>query len=477
MSRAIAGGPRHLNPPARALRRGRGAFAAITLSLAVLFGSAAGAQTPRSEAPASFTLPNGMRVVVIPDHRTPVVTQMIWYKVGSADETPGKSGLAHFLEHLMFKGTAKNPAGAFSQTVLRIGGNENAFTTTDYTGYFQRVPRDKLATIMEFEADRMTGLVLKDENVLPERDVVLEEFNMRVANNPDARLTEQIMAALYLNHPYGRPVIGWRQEIEKLDRDDALAFYRRFYAPNNATLVIAGDVEAPEVRAIAERTYGTIAPQPAIPERRVRPQEPVPAGPRTVTLADPRVEQPALRRYYLVPSVMTTKPEESAALDVLAQLIGNGANSYLYRALVIDRPLAVSAGASYQGTAVDDSYFMLAVTPKPGVEFGKIEQAIDEVIADIASNGVPAEALERVKTQLIAEAIYTQDSQAALARWYGAGLAVGLGVDDIRAWPDRVRAVTSDDVRAAAQRWLDKNRSVTGYLIKDNGGKREEKRS
>ena len=168
---------------------------------------------------------------------------MIWYKVGSADETPGKSGLAHFLEHLMFKGTAKHPAGEFSKTVLRVGGKENAFTSIDYTGYFQRVPREQLATMMEFEADRMTGLVLKDENVLPERDVVLEEFNMRVANNPDARLTEQIMAALYLNHPYGRPVIGWRQEIEKLDREDALAFYKRFYAPNNAMLVIAGDVE------------------------------------------------------------------------------------------------------------------------------------------------------------------------------------------------------------------------------------------
>ena len=168
---------------------------------------------------------------------------MIWYKVGSADETPGKSGLAHFLEHLMFKGTAKHPAGEFSKTVLRVGGNENAFTSTDYTGYFQRVPREQLARMMEFEADRMTGLILKDENVLPERDVVLEEFNMRVANNPDARLTEQIMAALYLNHPYGRPVIGWRQEIEKLDREDALAFYKRFYAPNNAILVIAGDVE------------------------------------------------------------------------------------------------------------------------------------------------------------------------------------------------------------------------------------------
>jgi zinc protease len=216
--------------------------------------------------------------VVIPDHRTPVVTQMIWYKVGSADETPGKSGLAHFLEHLMFKGTAKHPAGEFSQTVLRVGGNENAFTSTDYTGYFQRVPREQLPRMMEFEADRMTGLILKDENVLPERDVVLEEFNMRVANNPDARLTEQIMAALYLNHPYGRPVIGWRQEIEKLDREDALAFYKRFYAPNNAILVIAGDVEPSEIRPLVERTYGGIPAQPAISAHRVRPQEPVPAA-------------------------------------------------------------------------------------------------------------------------------------------------------------------------------------------------------
>ncbi len=218
-----------------------------------------------SQPPASFTLSNGLQVLVIPDHRTPVVTQMIWYKVGSADETPGKSGLAHFLEHLMFKGTAKHPAGEFSQTVQKIGGNENAFTSYDYTGYFQRVSREHLALMMEFEADRMTGLILKDENVLPERDVVLEEFNMRVANNPDARLTEQIMAALYLNHPYGRPVIGWHQEIEKLDREDALAFYKRFYAPNNATLIIAGDVEANEVRPLVEKYYADIPAQPAIP--------------------------------------------------------------------------------------------------------------------------------------------------------------------------------------------------------------------
>src|SRR5437764_3534707 len=245
-------------------------FAALASVLAFASSGALAQTTVTSAPPASFTLGNGLQVVVIPDHRTPVVTQMIWYKVGSADETPGKSGLAHFLEHLMFKGTVKHPAGEFSQTVLRIGGNENAFTSLDYTGYFQRVPREQLAKMMEFEADRMTGLILKDENVLPERDVVLEEFNMRVANNPDARLSEQIMAALYLNHPYGRPVIGWHQEIEKLDREDALAFYKRFYAPNNATLVIAGDVDAGQIRPLAEQTFGGIPAQPAISANRIR---------------------------------------------------------------------------------------------------------------------------------------------------------------------------------------------------------------
>ena len=450
---------------------------AILLSGAVLSASAFAETALTSAPPASFTLGNGLQVVVIPDHRTPVVTQMIWYKVGSADETPGKSGLAHFLEHLMFKGTSKHPAGEFSQTVLRVGGNENAFTSTDYTGYFQRVPSEELGRMMEFEADRMTGLVLKDENVLPERDVVLEEFNMRVANNPEARLTEQIMAALYLNHPYGRPVIGWRQEIENLDREDALAFYRRFYAPNNATLVIAGDVEANDVRPMVERTFGAVPAQPAIPARRLRPQEPEPAAARTVTLSDPRVEQPGLRRYYLVPSAATAAAEESAALDVLAQLMGGGNNSYLYRRLVVDHPLAVTAGASYQGTSLDATQFAISASPRPGVEFSQIEQVIDEVIADIGQRPIRAEDLERVKTQLIAESIYAQDNQATLARWYGGALTTGLSIEDIRRWPDRIRAVTAEQVRQAAQIWLDKKRSVTGYLIKDATPKHEEKRS
>ena len=452
---------------------------AALLSTSVLSAGASLAQTTVTSAPpASFTLSNGMQVVVIPDHRTPVVTEMIWYKVGSADETPGKSGLAHFLEHLMFKGTAKHPAGEFSQTVLRVGGNENASTSVDYTNYYQRVPKEQLPTMMEFEADRMTGLILKDENVLPERDVVLVEYNMRVANNPDARLNEQIMAALYLNHPSGRPVIGWHQEIEKLDREDALAFYRRFYAPNNAILVIAGDVDAAEIRPLVERNFGSIPAQPAIPARRVRPQEPEPTAPRTVTLADPRVEQPSMRRYYLVPSATTAAAGESAALDVLAQLMGSGSNSYLYRALVVDKPLAVSANASYSSISLDPTQFAISAAPKPGVSFAEVEQAVDGVLANVAQNPIRAEDLERVKTQLIAEAIYAQDNQAVLARWYGGALTTGLSIEDIRSWPDRIRSVTAEQVRAVAQKWLEKKRSVTGYLIKDTAAaKREEKRS
>ncbi|MGY4431028.1 zinc protease [Bradyrhizobium sp. F1.13.1] len=433
--------------------------------------------TVRSDRPASFTLQNGLQVVVIADHRTPVATQMIWYKVGSADEPPGKSGLAHFVEHLMFKGTSKHPAGEFSQTVQRCGGNQNGFTGTDYTSYFQHVPREQLGKMMEFEADRMTGLILKEENVLSERDVVLEELNKWVANKPDAQLAEQMMAALYLNHPYGRPVIGWRQEIEKFDREDALAFYKRFYAPNNAILIIAGDVDANAIRPMVEKNYGHIPPQPSIPAERLRPQEPTPAAPRTVTLTDPRVEQPTLRRYYLVPSAHPAAAGESPVLDVLAQLMGGSPNSHLYRALVIDKQIAITAETSYERTSLDPSQFEISATPKLGVGFVEIECAIDEVIANIGHSCAQAKDLERVKTQLIAQATYAQDSQETLAIWYGRGLTTGLSIDEIRGWQDGIRAVTADQVRAAAGKWLDEKRSVTGYLMKGSTRDHQEKRS
>src|SRR5690348_15332037 len=267
---------------------------AFAAALAVTVTLAGALRTDAAPSVSHFKLANGLEVVVIPDHRTPVVTHMLWYRVGAADEIAGKTGLAHFLEHLMSKGTQKNPQGLFSQTVATIGGQENAFTSSDYTGYFQRTAREHLRTMMEFEADRMTGLVLTDDVVKPELQVVLEEQNMRVANNPAARLSEQVDAALYLNHPYGRPIIGWRNEIEKLTRDDALEFYRRFYTPNNAILIVAGDVTADEVRAMAEETYGKVKRVTDVAPRR-RPQEPQQIAPRTVTLADPRVTLPSLQ--------------------------------------------------------------------------------------------------------------------------------------------------------------------------------------
>jgi zinc protease len=422
---------------------------------------------PASAEPdvADFTLSNGLEVVVIPDHRTPVVTHMIWYKVGGADELAGRSGLAHFLEHLMFKGTEKNPGDSFSQDVAEIGGQENAFTGSDYTGFYQRVPREHLKEMMALEADRMTGLVLTDDVVRPELNVVLEEQNMRVANNPAARLGEQIDAALYLNHPYGRPVIGWRQEIEKLTRDDALAFYRRFYTPNNAVVIIAGDVTADEVKADAEATYGKVAIRTQIAPRN-RPKEPVQEASRTVTLADSRVEQPSVTRDYLVPSDATAKPGEGEALDVLAHVIGSGTDSRMYRSLVVDKGIALDAGAYYSGTALDYGKFGVYGSPKPGNTLHEVEDGIDGILGDVIAHGITDEELDRAKTRLIADAVYAQDNQATLARWYGAAIACGQTVAMVKAWPDQIRAVTADAVQAAAKQWLDRRHSVTGYLVK-----------
>ena len=457
------------------MRRAISCAALVFFAAAVVLPVAAPSARADDPKVGEFKLANGLQVVVLPDHRTPVVTHMIYYKVGSADEPLGKSGIAHFLEHLMFKGTTKNPAGRFSQMLATIGGQENAFTTADYTGYFQRVPRESLGDVMAFEADRMTGLVLSDENVLPERDVVLEEYNMRVANSPEARLGEQVSAALYLNHPYGRPVIGWRPEIERLNREDALAFYRRFYGPNNAIVVIAGDVTRPEVKALAEKTYGAIQ-RSADTEVRARPREPIPVAVRKVMMDDPRVAQPSMHRSYLVPSYTTAKREEAEALDVLAQLLGAGSNSRLYRRLVVDKRLATNAGASYQGSALDSTRLGVYAMPQIGVDLPDLENEIDAVIAEIVVDGVASEELERAKTRMIADAIYAQDNQSSMARWFGVALSTGSTVQDVLNWPDRIKAISAAQVQNAARTWLDKRRSATGYLVKSLPAP-EEKRS
>src|SRR4051794_14443681 len=296
---------------------------------------AAAEAAPAAAAPSvqQFTLDNGLLVVVVPDHRTPVVTHMLWYRIGAADDPYGKSGIAHFLEHLMFKGTQKHAGGQFSQRIAAVGGQENAFTSYDYTGYFQRVSRENLGPMMEFEADRMTGLVLSEDVIAAERNVILEERNQRIDNDPSARLSEQVQDAQFLNHPYHRPSIGWRHEMETLDREDALAFYRRYYQPDNAILIVAGDVTADEVKALAEKTYGRIPKRPPLGPR-VRAQEPPQIAERRVSFADLRVTQPSLQRSYLVPSFATAKDREGETLEMLSYLLGGGANSRLYRSLV-----------------------------------------------------------------------------------------------------------------------------------------------
>jgi zinc protease len=417
-----------------------------------------------SPAIVDFHLNNGLSVVVIPDRRAPVVTHMIWYRNGSADDPPGKSGIAHFLEHLMFKGTQTHPQGQFSEVVAELGGQENAFTGNDYTAYFQRVAKEHLGVMMEFEADRMTGLTLTDEIVAPERDVVLEERRMHCDADPGAQLNEAVQAALFTHHPYGAPIIGWGHEIEGLDRTDALAYYQRFYTPENAILIVAGDIEAEDVRHLAETHYGKIKPRGAAPQRK-RPQEPAPVARRLVTLNDEKVEQPSWQRCYIAPSFRTARPGEAEALEVLAHMLGGGQTSLLYRALVLDQAIAVVAGAHYMGTALDETRFFLYAMPNPGVTMEMLDKAIDGVLARFIAEGVEPAALERAKTRLIADAIYAQDSQAMLARWYGSALATGLSMEDIRQWPARIEAVDAASIIAAAKRHLDRRKAVTGHLL------------
>ncbi|MBV1701558.1 MAG: insulinase family protein [Hyphomicrobiales bacterium] len=423
-----------------------------------------GAQNAAMPANIShFTLANGMEVVLIEDHRAPVVTHMVWYKNGSAEDLPLKSGIAHFLEHLMFKGTKNHAKGKFSEMVAELGGQENAFTSNDYTAYFQRVARDHLRVVMDYEADRMINLVLDDATVDPEREVVMEERRMRTDNDPAAQLQEAVQAALFTQHPYGRPVIGWGHEIETLNRHDAIAYYERFYTPENAILVVAGDIGHEELTRLANETYGKIPARGAKPER-LRPQEPPARAHRLVSLSDEKVEQPSLQALYLVPSVSTAKPGEAEALEVLSHMLGGGPTSILYKGLVLDQKIAVAAGAYYMGTAVDDTRFYVFAIPNDGVTLEALDAAVEKILEAVRTTPVDAGDLVRAKTRLVADTIYAQDSQASLARWFGAALATGMSVGDIASWPQRVQGVQAEDVQKAAE-YLQKQRAVTGYLM------------
>jgi zinc protease len=414
-----------------------------------------------------FALQNGMQVVVVPDHRAPIVTQMIWYRVGAMDDPPGLGGLAHFFEHMMFRGTASVPGDQFAQTVARNGGEDNAFTTHDYTAFYEQIARDRLRLVMSLDADRMVALDLSDKNVNTERDVVLEERRMRVDNDPQALMREQMDAALHLSHPYGRPVIGWPYEVRHIGRIEAQDYYARHYAPNNAILVVAGDVTQEEVRLSAEATYGKVPARP-LAERADFAQPPR-LGETRLTIARPDVKSPLFLRLYRVASYTEAKPGEAEALEMLAQLVGGDPTSTLYREIVVKRKLASDAGASYDGYTRDAAEFSVYAVPRPGVRMDVLEQAIDAVLRSYAITAPRKVDMERAKTQLVAEATYQRDSQYSLASAYGQALAIGLTVDDVEEWPDRIRAVVAETVKRVATDDIVKREAVTGYLIPGPG--------
>jgi len=437
-------------------------------ALLALFGVAlAGlAQASENEAVTFFTLENGMDVVVVEDHRAPAVQQMVWYRAGSADEPKGSSGVAHFLEHLLFKATDKMEAGEFSATVAANGGRDNAFTSYDYTAYFQRVAADRLELMMQMESDRMKNIRLTPENISTERDVIIEERNQRTENNPAALFREQKNAAQYLNHRYGTPIIGWMHEMRELDLDDALAFYETYYAPNNAILVVSGDVDPDEVRTLAETYYGPIPANPDLPER-IRTQEPPQTAERRLKFKDARVAQPYISRSYLAPERDSGDQETAAALTILAEILGGGTTSYLAEKLQFDTQVVTYSGAFYRGLALDDTTFDVVVVPVPGVTLREAEDAMDAALTSFLEEGVDSEQLERIKMQVRANEIYARDSAEGVANRYGSALAIGLTVEDVQEWPRLLEAVTEEDIIQAARDVFDRKASVTGWLMRE----------
>ena len=437
-------------------------LASFSLASLAVVVAAEGAQA--SQRVSEFKLKNGLHVLVIPDHRAPVVTQMIWYKAGAADEPPGSSGIAHFLEHLMFKGTELIPTGQFSKLIAKNGGEDNAFTNHDVTAYFQRVAKDRLPKVMQMEADRMANLRLSEGDVATERKVILEERRTRVDNDPGSILQEQMMAALYSNHPYGIPIIGWEHEIRALGREDALSFYQRFYAPNNAILVVAGDVEPEEVRKLAEETFGEVEPS-GLMDRRARPKEPAHSAPVKVTLEDARAGRTTVQRFYFAPSYASAEPGEAEALDLLMRVAAAGSISKLYKRLVIEDKKAASAGGWYSDSGLDSGRLGFYAIAAENISAEDVEMAIDGVIEDLRVKGVTQEELDRARASQLAEFVYTSDSQSRMARHYGWRLATGMTVRDVEEWPERLKRVTVDDVRDVARKYLIDKNSVTGYLL------------
>ncbi len=438
----------------------------ILLFCSLLFTAPAFAQDKIFNA-ESFTLDNGMRVVSIPNHRAPVVTHMVWYRVGAADEAPGQSGIAHFVEHLMFKGSENVPPGEFSKRVRALGGNDNAFTAQDYTAYFQSIAVENLETVMTMEADRMKGLLFPEEGILSERNVVVEERRQRTENDPRGYFFEQMRAMLFVNHPYGNPVIGWFHELDILNKEAVQSFYKKWYAPNNALLIVSGDITMKELRPLAEKTYGLL-PSRDVPERQWTEVPPLLGKPH-LTLHHPTIRQSSLTRLYRMPSYQQNK-DDSLALQVLESIMSDGSTSRFYKSLVVEKKLATGIQFSYNASAFSDGTATLSATPADGISLEKLDKTLDDEWRKLLTGGVTAEELRSAKDRMQDAAIFARDSLAGPAMIFGHELITGTTIDDVEYWPQMIESVTAEQIQDVANRFLnpdnrDKKPYVTGYLL------------
>lgn len=439
---------------------------------ALVCGTALADSAEEAWAPETFTLTNGMEVVVLPDHRAPVVTHMVWYKVGAVDEDPGKSGIAHLFEHVMFKETDDLEDGEFDSTISRVGGQHNAFTSWDYTAYYQRVAKQHLGKMMELEAERMTDLIIDEDpegSFITERDVVKEERRQRVDNNPGVILQEQVLAEFWKDHPYEITVIGRMDEVEALTPQDGIDFYKKYYSPENTILVVAGDVTGDEVRTLAEEHYGKIEPSGLVDGTRKWAEVPALTETKELSHSDPKVRQPVWYRYYNGTSQLRDR-DFSLALDVGLDVLGGGNTSLLYVALVEEQKVAVNAGTFAWTGLHDDGPAVIYATPSPGVSMEELEAAVMAEINALLETGFKDEDVERVRNSMAASAIYARDNQQNMAQLFGSWMAIGGSIDDLMSYEDDIRAITTEQALSAARQvFAADNHYIEAHLLPEEG--------
>ena len=403
-------------------------------------------------AVTDVTLDNGMRVIVQEDHRAPVMVSQVWYRAGSMDEFNGTTGVAHVLEHMMFKGTRTVPPGEFSKKIAAAGGRENAFTSRDHTAYFQQMQKDRLELSMQLEADRMANLVISDELFAKEIQVVMEERRLRTDDQPQSVVYERLMANAYQTHPYRRPIIGWMDDLQNMTGQDARDWYARWYAPNNATLVVAGDVQTDAVIALAKQYFGAL-PARALPERKPQ-REPAQVGGKRIEVKAP-AQLPYLLMAWHAPALRDWQKDTAPyALQILAGVLSGNDSARLQKSLVKTQQVAVNASAGYDAVSRGPGMFLIDATPAPGKSVALLEQAIRSEIGRIQRDGISADELARVKAQVIAADVYQRDSLFYQAMQLGEYVTAGLPPEALARRADKLRAVTAQEVQTAAQQWL-----------------------